>query len=53
MPAWYTHPQTVDDITQHIVARVLDQFGLEHHKARRREGLQAAQNFSQEKDYGF
>ena len=53
MPAYYNHPQTVDDITQHIVTRVLDQFGLEHHKARRWEGLQAAQNFSQEKDYGF
>ncbi|QOV67923.1 non-oxidative hydroxyarylic acid decarboxylases subunit B [Citrobacter sp. BDA59-3] len=53
MPAYYNHPQTVDDITQHIVARVLDQFGLEHRKARRWEGLQAAQHFSQEKEYGF
>lgn len=24
MPAFYNHPQSVDDITQHIVARVLD-----------------------------
>lgn len=48
MPAFYNHPQTVDDITQHIVARVLDQFGLEHPHARRWQGLQAAQNFSQE-----
>ena len=53
MPAYYNHPQTVDDITWHIVTRVLDQFGLEHHKARRWEGLQAAQHFSQEKKYGF
>ena len=53
MPAYYNHPQTVDDITQHIVARVLDQFGLEHRRARRWEGLQAAQHFSQEKEYGF
>ena len=53
MPAYYNHPQTVDDITQHIVTRVLDQFGLEHRKARRWEGLQAAQHFSQEKEYGF
>lgn len=53
MPAYYNHPQTVDDITWHIVTRVLDQFGLEHHKARRWEGLQAAQHFSQEKEYGF
>jgi 4-hydroxy-3-polyprenylbenzoate decarboxylase len=35
------------------VTRVLDQFGLEHRKARRWEGLQAAQHFSQEKEYGF
>lgn len=48
MPAFYNHPQTVDDITQHIVARVLDQFGLEHPHASRWQGLQAAQNFSQE-----
>jgi len=53
MPAYYNHPQSVDDITQHIVTRVLDQFGLEHHKARRWEGLQAAENCSQEKEYGF
>jgi 4-hydroxy-3-polyprenylbenzoate decarboxylase len=32
MPAYYNHPQTADDITQHIVTRVLDQFGLEHKK---------------------
>ncbi|MCL5501400.1 4-hydroxy-3-polyprenylbenzoate decarboxylase [Phytobacter palmae] len=53
MPAYYNHPQTVDDITQHIVTRVLDQFGLEHRQARRWEGLRAAQHFSQEKEYGF
>ncbi|MCL9674588.1 non-oxidative hydroxyarylic acid decarboxylases subunit B [Citrobacter sp. MNAZ 1397] len=53
MPAYYNHPQTVDDITWHIVTRVLDQFGLEHSKARRWEGLRAAQHFSQEKEYGF
>lgn len=33
MPAFYNLPQTVDDIIQHIVARVLDQFGLEHTRA--------------------
>ena len=48
MPAFYNHPQTVDDITQHIVARVLDQFGLEHPNARRWQGLRQAQNFAQE-----
>ena len=50
MPAFYNHPQTVDDITQHIVARVLDQFGLEHPSARRWQGLRQAQNFSQENE---
>lgn len=50
MPAFYNHPQTIDDITQHIVARVLDQFGLEHPNARRWQGLRPAQNFSQENE---
>ncbi|HCL5290319.1 TPA: UbiX family flavin prenyltransferase, partial [Salmonella enterica] len=48
MPAFYNLPQTVDDIIQHIVARVLDQFGLEHMRARRWQGLRQAANFSQE-----
>ncbi|ECC8923421.1 UbiX family flavin prenyltransferase [Salmonella bongori] len=50
MPAFYNHPQTIDDITQHIVARVLDQFDLPHPHARRWQGLQQAQNFSQENE---
>ncbi len=37
MPAFYNLPQTVDDIIQHIVARVLDGFGLEHTRARRQQ----------------
>jgi 4-hydroxy-3-polyprenylbenzoate decarboxylase len=28
MPAFYNHPQSVDDVVNHIVARVLDQFGI-------------------------
>jgi 4-hydroxy-3-polyprenylbenzoate decarboxylase len=28
MPAFYNHPQTVDDVVNHIVGRVLDQFGF-------------------------
>ncbi len=28
MPAFYNHPETVDDIVDHITARVLDQFDL-------------------------
>lgn len=53
MPAYYNHPQTADDITQHIVTRALDQFGLEHKKARRWEGLQVAKHFSQENEHGI
>ena len=48
MPAYYNHPETVEDITNHIVTRVLDQFGLEYHKARRWKGLRAVENLSQE-----
>jgi 4-hydroxy-3-polyprenylbenzoate decarboxylase len=29
MPAFYNHPRSIDDIVEHTVARVLDQFGLE------------------------
>ncbi|WP_416413511.1 non-oxidative hydroxyarylic acid decarboxylases subunit B [Pantoea sp. App145] len=41
MPAFYNHPETIDDVTNHIVARVLDQFGIEFPKARRWQGLRA------------
>jgi len=29
LPAFYNHPRTIDDIVDHSVARMLDQFGLE------------------------
>jgi 4-hydroxy-3-polyprenylbenzoate decarboxylase len=29
VPAFYTHPRTIDDIVDHTVARILDQFGLD------------------------
>src|SRR3954451_24188002 len=38
MPAFYNHPQTVDDIVNHIVSRVLDQFGIEAPFAKRWDG---------------
>ncbi len=38
VPAFYNHPQTVDDIVDHIVARVLDQLGLDAGGARRWDG---------------
>src|SRR6266576_842591 len=28
MPAFYNHPKSVDDVVNHIVMRVLDQFGI-------------------------
>jgi 4-hydroxy-3-polyprenylbenzoate decarboxylase len=38
MPAFYNHPQSVDDIVNHIVARVLDQFGIPAPFAKRWDG---------------
>jgi 4-hydroxy-3-polyprenylbenzoate decarboxylase len=38
VPAFYNHPQTVDDIVNHIVARVLDQFDLPAPFAKRWDG---------------
>jgi flavin prenyltransferase len=38
MPAFYNQPQTVGDMVDHIVARVLDQFGIEAAFARRWDG---------------
>ena len=29
LPAFYNHPRTIDDLVDHTVSRVLDQFGLE------------------------
>ena len=29
MPAFYNHPRTVDDVVDHTVSRVLDQFGID------------------------
>jgi len=38
MPAFYNHPITVDDIVDHIVARVLDQLGISARFAKRWDG---------------
>lgn len=38
-PAFYNHPQTVDDVVNHIVGRILDQFGLEMPGLKRWGGL--------------
>lgn len=39
MPAFYNHPRTLDDMVDHVVARVLDQFGVHADFARRWEGM--------------
>ena len=38
MPAFYNRPASVDDLVEHIVARVMDQFGLDSEYAVRWEG---------------
>jgi flavin prenyltransferase len=38
MPAFYNHPQTIDDIVEHTVSRILDQFGIELPEASRWSG---------------
>ncbi len=38
MPAFYNHPQTLDEMVDHIVARLLDQFGIEADFAKRWSG---------------
>ncbi|WP_053667455.1 non-oxidative hydroxyarylic acid decarboxylases subunit B [Streptomyces sp. MMG1121] len=42
MPAFYNHPQSVDDLVDHVVARILDQFDLPAPAARRWEGMRSA-----------
>ncbi|MEV6112942.1 non-oxidative hydroxyarylic acid decarboxylases subunit B [Streptomyces sp. NPDC052109] len=42
MPAFYNRPRSVDDIVDHVVARVLDQFDLPVPTARRWEGMRTA-----------
>ncbi|MEV5200071.1 non-oxidative hydroxyarylic acid decarboxylases subunit B [Streptomyces sp. NPDC053720] len=42
VPAFYNRPRGIDDIVEHVVARVLDQFDLELPTARRWQGLGTA-----------
>lgn len=30
MPAFYSHPRTIDDLVAHTIGRILDLFGIEH-----------------------
>jgi len=38
MPAFYNKPQTIDDLVDHVVARVLDQFAIPADFAKRWDG---------------
>jgi 4-hydroxy-3-polyprenylbenzoate decarboxylase len=38
MPAFYNHPASLDDMVNHVVARVLDQFGIDAPFAQRWDG---------------
>lgn len=38
MPAFYNNPKTIEDIVNHHVMKVLDQFGIQFDKARRWNG---------------
>lgn len=40
IPGFYQRPRTVDEIVDHIVGKILDQFGLEHDLFRRWQGEQ-------------
>ncbi|MFQ1682753.1 non-oxidative hydroxyarylic acid decarboxylases subunit B [Pantoea dispersa] len=46
MPAFYNHPAIIDDVINHIIARVLDQFGLKFPEAKRWQGLNTAEKHS-------
>jgi 2,5-furandicarboxylate decarboxylase 2 len=39
VPAFYNHPQTIDDVVNHTVGRVLDLFGIDSGIVRRWEGM--------------
>jgi 4-hydroxy-3-polyprenylbenzoate decarboxylase len=39
VPAFYNHPQTIDDIVNHIVIRILDQFDIHLDAAKRWDGV--------------
>lgn len=47
VPAFYNQPQNLDDIVNHIVGRLLDQFGLELPGLRRWTGFPAERNASE------
>jgi 4-hydroxy-3-polyprenylbenzoate decarboxylase len=42
VPAFYNHPETLDDVVEHIVGRTLDQFDLDLSTVRRWSGMQSS-----------
>jgi 4-hydroxy-3-polyprenylbenzoate decarboxylase len=40
MPAYYTNPATIEDLVDHHVMKVLDQFGLQSPDDRRWNGIE-------------
>jgi 4-hydroxy-3-polyprenylbenzoate decarboxylase len=42
VPAFYTHPKSLDEMVDHTVSRALDLFGLDTGKAKRWAGLEPA-----------
>ena len=50
MPAFYNRPQTLDDMVDHVVGRVLDQFGIASPRTRRWAGLPAARRDGDRRD---
>jgi 4-hydroxy-3-polyprenylbenzoate decarboxylase len=43
VPAFYNRPESIDDIVNHVVGRLLDQFGLESPDVSRWEGFSAGE----------
>lgn len=46
VPAFYTRPQSIDDIINHSVGRVLDLFDIEHPLVRRWQGISLTDSLS-------
>ncbi len=44
MLAFYNHPETIDDLVDHLVIRILDQFGLDTKGAKRWDGVMKQKN---------
>ena len=48
VPAFYNHPRTLDDMVNHIVMRILDQFGIHIDVASRWDGIMSGRGASPE-----